>query len=336
MLAAVLHLSTAMPKPSAAALKPAAQMDATLVTKLNSGGWKGPTAVELKAEAPFESGCAGWCDNHATSWELKCFWSAGVCTTCDECTEGNAPLGPRCEPWCAGNTMDWTTKCSWKSEECSTCGGCIAPSFPPSPYTPPVPSTPPPPLAPSPSPPPPWEYSSAICRSQHNVDLFFKNPHLDDCPVGDGGLLMCSQATTVGTLCYYSVGNTCGAAAEAPLQPYSCCVAGNKDATCNGGNVILQVAIPPPSPPSPPLPPYTPPPASFWGAGKAGPGGSFGLNLHGISKVSWPPTCASNNPTYNKHQKYYINMGMKTWPECMQLAAEHKMQVNGADRKSVV
>ena len=40
MLAAVLHLSTAMPKPSAAALKPAAQMDATLVTKLNSGGWK--------------------------------------------------------------------------------------------------------------------------------------------------------------------------------------------------------------------------------------------------------------------------------------------------------
>ena len=40
MLAAVLHLSTAMPKPSAAALKPAVQMDATLVTKLDSGGWK--------------------------------------------------------------------------------------------------------------------------------------------------------------------------------------------------------------------------------------------------------------------------------------------------------
>ena len=40
MLAAVLHLSTALPKPNAAALKPAAQMDATLVTKLNSGGWK--------------------------------------------------------------------------------------------------------------------------------------------------------------------------------------------------------------------------------------------------------------------------------------------------------
>ena len=181
MLATVLHLSTALPKPSAAALKPAAaQMDAALVTKLNSGGWKcarlsmshppsstlslcvsasrslprgshpaapsaptptgappalslprgsppaapsahahthrGPTITELKAEAPFESGCAGWCDNHTTSWEWKCFWSAGVCTTCDECTEWNAPVGPRCEPWCAGHTNDWTTKCSWKSE----------------------------------------------------------------------------------------------------------------------------------------------------------------------------------------------------------------------------
>ena len=40
MLATVLHLSTALPKPSAAALKPATQMDATLLTKLNSGGWK--------------------------------------------------------------------------------------------------------------------------------------------------------------------------------------------------------------------------------------------------------------------------------------------------------
>ena len=52
MLAAVLHLSTAMPKPSAAALKPAVQMDATLVTKLDSGGWK---CARLSRSRPSES-----------------------------------------------------------------------------------------------------------------------------------------------------------------------------------------------------------------------------------------------------------------------------------------
>jgi len=62
------------------------------------------------------SGCAGYCDKHTTSWEWKCFWSAGVCSTCDECTAWNAPVGPRCEPWCERHTKDWTTKCSWKSE----------------------------------------------------------------------------------------------------------------------------------------------------------------------------------------------------------------------------
>jgi len=52
MLATVLHLSTALPKPSAAALKPATQMDATLLTKLNSGGWK---CARLSRSRPSES-----------------------------------------------------------------------------------------------------------------------------------------------------------------------------------------------------------------------------------------------------------------------------------------
>jgi len=39
--------------------------------------------------------------------------------------------------------------------------------------------------------------------------------------------------------------------------------------------------------------------------------------------------CASNDPTYSNVKVYYKNMGSVPWVQCMQLAAENKMQVNG-------
>ena len=126
--------------------------------------------------------------------------------------------------------------------------------------------------------------------STTNAGTFFENPSLDDCPGYHLGrsdfsydsVPKCSNAKiggtdahfrplrdeygnprsfrtreeregnpmVVGTLCWNAVDSTCGAA-EAALQPYSCCVGGEKNATCGGagwGSVILQIAAPPPSP----------------------------------------------------------------------------------------